>query len=51
MKGEGVTKRNEKVFASVKPMPFLLNNREFLFKNIYRKNHDKSIQVATNSMP
>ena len=43
---EGNVKKNEKCFATVKKMPFLLDNREFVSKMIWRKNIDGSISVA-----
>ena len=38
---------NEKVFANIKAMPFPLNKREFVVKNIWKRNEDGTITVAS----
>jgi hypothetical protein len=44
---KGVQKRNEKLIASVKKLPFPLNNREFVFRNLWKKNENESISVGS----
>mmetsp|Transcript_10792 Transcript_10792/g.22152 ORF Transcript_10792/g.22152 Transcript_10792/m.22152 type:complete len:1934 (-) Transcript_10792:39-5840(-) len=45
-----VTKKNarinEKIFASIKKMPFPMRNREFVVNVIWRRNDDESISIA-----
>ena len=47
---KGTARINEKLFANIKKLPFPLHKREFVFKQIWRKNIDGSISVATNSV-
>jgi hypothetical protein len=44
---KGVQRRNEKLIASVKKFPLLLNNREFVFRNLWKKNENDSISVGS----
>jgi hypothetical protein len=47
---EGEEMINEKAFATVKTMPLLLHNREFVFKHVWKRNQDGSIIVACCSV-
>jgi hypothetical protein len=47
---EGEGRISEKAFATVKTMPLMLHKREFVFKNVWKKNNDDSITVACCSI-